>query len=73
MARSFLLFRGQKPTLLDALRKLNEISVITVALYVLLSFQGIPLNCPTSQYQSCYHNLYTIAGPGGENGNFFQM
>jgi hypothetical protein len=71
--KSFLVCRGQKPTLLEALKKLNEISVITVALYVLLSFQGIPVNCPISQYQSCYHNLYTLTQSTGESGNFFSM
>jgi hypothetical protein len=71
--RNFLVFKGQKPTLLEALKKLNEISVITVALYVLLSFEGLPVNCPIEQYQTCYHNLYTLTGPGGESGNYFNM
>lgn len=34
MPRNFLLFDGRKPTILDALRKLNEISVITVCLFL---------------------------------------
>ncbi len=70
---NFLLFKGQKPTLLEALKKLNEISVVTVALYVLLSFQGLPVNCPIEQYQSCYHQLHTLTSTQGEDGNFFQM
>ena len=71
---SFLVLRGQKKTLLLALLKLNEIAVVAVALYVLLSFQGIPYECPVDQYQTCYVDLYEATrATGGETGNFFSL
>lgn len=67
----FQILNGNKNAVLDLIKKLNEIAVITVALYVLFSFQGISYTCPTAQFQWCYFQFSTIAGPAGESGNIF--
>ncbi len=43
-----------------------------VALYVLLSFQGIPFNCPVDQFQYCYTEFFNASAAGGESGNFLE-
>lgn len=67
--KTWQVLNGRKETLLDAMKKINEVAVISVALFVLFSFQGISYVCPQSQYQQCYYQFLQIAGPKGEYGN----
>ena len=56
---------GDKQNMVDGIKKLNELTVFIVAVYVLIEFRGIPYGCSSQLKNNCLDQFLANGGAPG--------